>query len=78
MPLPQTYHSVLLNAAHKGPLSAYCPIRPPDTGVAAQVLAEQIVQNPAMPRWLFKIDDEHLGRGHAYMDVAAVPGIAAA
>lgn len=42
----------------------------------AQVLAEQVVGNPAVPRWLLKIDDEHLGRGHAYMDVAAVPGIA--
>ena len=25
-----------------------------------------------------KIDDEHLGRGHAYLDVAAVPAIATA
>lgn len=43
-----------------------------------QALAHQIVQNPAVPRWLLKIDDEHLGRGHAYMDVAAIPSIAAA
>ena len=46
--------------------------------VTVQALAQQIVQNPAVPRWLLKIDDEHMGRGHAYMDVAAVPSIATA
>ena len=43
-----------------------------------QALAQQVVQNPAVPRWLLKVDDEHLGRGHAYMDVASVPSIATA
>ncbi|DBA72938.1 TPA: hypothetical protein ACH3X2_009891 [Trebouxia sp. C0005] len=41
-------------------------------------LAQLIVQHSSVLRWLMKIDDEHLGRGHAYLDVAAVPAIATA
>lgn len=45
---------------------------------AVQSLAQLIVQHSHVQRWLLKIDDEHLGRGHAYLDTAAVPGIATA
>ncbi len=43
-----------------------------------QSLAQLIVQHSGVLRWLMKIDDEHLGRGHAYLDVAAVPAVATA
>ena len=43
-----------------------------------QLLAQLIVEQSHVQRWLMKIDDEHLGRGHAYLDVAALPGISAA
>ena len=43
-----------------------------------QLLAQLIVQHSQVPRWLMKIDDEHLGRGHAYLDVASLPAIATA
>lgn len=45
---------------------------------AMQALAQLILQHSSVVRWLMKIDDEHLGRGHAYLDVAAVPAIATA
>jgi len=45
---------------------------------AMQSLAQLIVQHSGVLRWLMKIDDEHLGRGHAYLDVAAVPAVATA
>ncbi|DBA85977.1 TPA: hypothetical protein ACH3X1_005515 [Trebouxia sp. C0004] len=41
-------------------------------------LAQLIVQHSSVLRWLMKIDDEHLGRGHAYVDVATVPAVATA
>lgn len=40
-----------------------------------QLLAQLIVKHSHVQRWLMKIDDEHLGRGHAYLDVAALPAI---
>ncbi len=43
-----------------------------------QSLAQLIVQHSGVLRWLMKIDDEHLGRGHAYLDVAAVPAVTTA
>lgn len=43
-----------------------------------QSLAQLILQHSSVQRWLMKIDDEHMGRGHAYLDVAAVPAIATA
>ena len=43
-----------------------------------QMLAQLIVQHSHVQRWLMKIDDEHLGRGHAYLDVAVLPAIATA
>ena len=43
-----------------------------------QSLAQLILQHSSVLRWLMKIDDEQLGRGHAYLDVAAVPAIATA
>ena len=43
-----------------------------------QALAELMVQSPEVQRWLMKIDDEHLGRGHAYLDVAAIPAVVTA
>ena len=43
-----------------------------------QSLAQLIVQHSSVLRWLMKIDDEHLGRGHAYLDVATVPALATA
>ena len=43
-----------------------------------QSLAQLIVQHSGVLRWLMKIDDEHLGRGHAYLDVATVPAVATA
>jgi len=46
--------------------------------VLLQTLAQLIVQHSRVLRWLLKIDDEHLGRGHAYLDVATVPAIATA
>ena len=42
------------------------------------MLAQLIVQHSHVQRWLMKIDDEHLGRGHAYIDVATLPAIATA
>lgn len=35
-------------------------------------LAKLIAANINTPRWLFKIDDEFSGRGHAYLDVATL------
>ena len=46
--------------------------------LGAQALAQLMVQHSGVLRWLIKIDDEHLGRGHAYLDVAAIPAIASA
>ena len=43
-----------------------------------QTLAALIVQHSSVLRWLMKIDDEHLGRGHAYLDVASVLAVAIA
>ena len=43
-----------------------------------QALAELMVHDPEVQRWLMKIDDEHLGRGHAYLDVAAIPAVVTA
>jgi hypothetical protein len=33
-------------------------------------LAQVITENLAVHRWLFKLDDEHDGRGIAYCDIA--------
>ena len=43
-----------------------------------QTLAHLIVQHSQVQRWLMKIDDEHLGRGHAYLDIAELPAITTA
>jgi hypothetical protein len=40
-------------------------------------LASLMVEQPTVPRWLMKIDDEHGGRGHAWVDVANIKGLAA-
>ncbi|GFR40108.1 hypothetical protein Agub_g662, partial [Astrephomene gubernaculifera] len=37
-------------------------------------LAEAMVRHPVVPKWLFKIDDEIMGLGHAFFDTAAVKG----
>ena len=57
--------------------SLSCSTKVADTaGTAAlQALTELIMQHHLVPRWLLKIDDERGGRGHAYIDVAAVPAI---
>lgn len=36
-------------------------------------LAKIVATNLDVPRWIFKIDDEFGGRGHAYFDVATLP-----
>ncbi|KAK9811483.1 hypothetical protein WJX72_004683 [[Myrmecia] bisecta] len=46
----------------------------PDKAII-HALAELIVEHPTVPRWLLKIDDESDGRGHAYVDGAAIPAI---
>ncbi|KAG2501161.1 hypothetical protein HYH03_000976 [Edaphochlamys debaryana] len=38
------------------------------------VLAETMVRHPEVPKWLFKIDDEIMGHGHAFFDTAAIKG----
>eukprot|EP00854_Cymbomonas_tetramitiformis_P001341 gene1341-1940_t len=35
-------------------------------------LASLVVEFPATPRWILKIDDESNGRGHAWIDITAV------
>ncbi|KAG2432871.1 hypothetical protein HXX76_008603 [Chlamydomonas incerta] len=37
-------------------------------------LAECMVRHPAVPKWLFKIDDEVMGLGHAFFDTASIKG----
>lgn len=37
-------------------------------------LAECMVRHPAVPKWLFKIDDEVMGLGHAFFDTASIRG----
>ncbi|GLI64066.1 hypothetical protein VaNZ11_007230 [Volvox africanus] len=37
-------------------------------------LAEVMVRHPLVPKWLFKIDDEIMGLGHAFFDVTAIKG----
>ncbi|KAG2448854.1 hypothetical protein HYH02_006205 [Chlamydomonas schloesseri] len=37
-------------------------------------LAECMVRHPAVPKWLFKVDDEVMGLGHAFFDTAAIKG----
>jgi hypothetical protein len=39
-------------------------------------LASLMVEQPTVPRWLMKMDDEHGGRGHAWVDVANIKGLA--
>eukprot|EP00899_Mesostigma_viride_P008752 jgi/Mesvir1/17879/Mv12955-RA.1 len=39
-------------------------------------LANMIVDMPKVPRWIFKVDDEFFGRGHAYFDIASTHNIA--
>ncbi|EFJ52332.1 hypothetical protein VOLCADRAFT_102998 [Volvox carteri f. nagariensis] len=37
-------------------------------------LAEAMVRHPLVPKWLFKIDDEIMGMGHAFFDTASIKG----
>jgi len=44
------------------------PVMTP-TEILAGELACLMAQHPGHPRWLFKLDDEHRGRGFAYLDL---------
>ncbi|KXZ47062.1 hypothetical protein GPECTOR_38g299 [Gonium pectorale] len=45
-----------------------------DEQAILMVLAEAMIRNPNVPKWLFKVDDEIMGLGHAFFDTAAIKG----
>lgn len=38
-----------------------------------EALVQQVYKHPEADRWLFKLDNELLGRGHAWLDMSIVP-----